>query len=142
MSPMHAGRCFCGIVEIAVTGEPVAAGFCHCVSCRSWAAAPVNAFTLWKPEAVKVTRGEHSIGVYHKSETSYRKFCKVCGGHLLTEHPAFGLIDVYAATIPTLRYEPTLHVHYAEAVLRINDGLPKLRDLPAELGGSGAVLPE
>jgi hypothetical protein len=142
MSPIHTGRCFCGTIEVAVTGEPVAAGFCHCASCRSWAAAPVNAFTLWRPEAVKVMRGEGSIGVYHKTEASHRKFCKVCGGHLMTEHPTFGLIDVYAATIPTLRYEPTLHVHYGEAMLRIKDGLPKLRDMPAEMGGSGVVIAE
>jgi len=52
----------------------------------------------WNYEAVKVTKGEGNIGVYHKTETSYRKFCKICGGHLLTDHPPFGLIDVYAAT--------------------------------------------
>jgi hypothetical protein len=126
--------------------QPVAAprdaGFCHCASCRSWAAAPVNAFTLWKPESVKFTRGEGNIGVYNKAEKSYRKFCKTCGGHLLTDHPLWGLIDVYAATIPIYRYEPTLHVNYQETVLRINDGLPKMKDLPKEMGGSGETLPE
>jgi hypothetical protein len=142
MSQTYKGSCFCGAVELTVAGEPVAAGFCHCSSCRSWAAAPVNAFSLWKPEAVKITKGEDSIGVYHKTETSYRKFCRICGGHLLTDHPPFGLIDVYAATIPTYRHEPTLHVHYAETVLRIKDGLPKMKDMPREMGGSGDVLPE
>jgi putative chitinase len=36
-------------------------GFCHCRSCRSWSAGPVNAFTLWKPENVKVTKGADLI---------------------------------------------------------------------------------
>ena len=76
----YEGKCFCGAVEIEVTGEPVAAGYCHCESCRSWSASPVNAFSLWKPDAVKVTKGEGNIGVYHKTEKSYRKFCNVCGG--------------------------------------------------------------
>ena len=66
----HEGSCFCGAVQIAVEGEPVAAGYCHCASCRSWSAAPVNAFTLWKPDAVKVTRGESNIGAYRKTERS------------------------------------------------------------------------
>ena len=136
------GSCFCGAVEIAVTGAPVAAGYCHCTSCRSWSAAPVNAFTLWKPDAVKVIKGEPDIGAYHKTERSYRKFCKCCGGHLFTEHPHWGLIDVYAATIPAFRYQPTLHVNYQEAVLRMKDGLPKMKDLPKEMGGSGETLPE
>ena len=93
MSQTHKGSCFCGAVELTVTGEPVAAGFCHCSSCRSWSASPVNAFSLWKPDAVKITKGEGDIGVYHKTEKSYRKFCKTCGGHLLTHHPLWGLID-------------------------------------------------
>jgi len=49
---------------------------------------------------------------------------------------------VYAATIPTYRHEPKLHVHYQETVLRIRDGLPKMRDVPKEMGGSGETLPE
>ena len=49
------GSCFCGAVRLIVTGEPVAMGYCHCESCRSWSAAPINAFTLWKPDAVVVT---------------------------------------------------------------------------------------
>jgi hypothetical protein len=140
--PTYQGSCFCGTVEVAVSGEPVAAGICHCSSCRSWAAAPVNAFSLWKPEAVNITKGEDKIGVYHKTAKSYRKFCTVCGGHLLTEHPLWGLVDVYAATIPTYRHEPKLHVNYQETVLRMKDGLPKMKDLPKEMGGSGETLPE
>ena len=87
MNQVYKGSCFCGAVEITVTGEPAAAGYCHCASCRSWSAAPVNAFSLWKPESVKVTKGEGNIGIYHKTERSYRKFCKACGGHLMTDHP-------------------------------------------------------
>jgi hypothetical protein len=142
MSSTYEGSCFCGAVQIAVEGEAVAAGYCHCTSCRSWSAAPVNAFTLWKPDAVKVTRGEANVRVYHKTERSYRKFCGICGGHLFTDHPGWGVIDVYAATIPTFRYVPQLHVNYAESVLRMRDGLPKMKDMPKEMGGSGEVLPE
>ena len=29
-----------------------------------------------------------------------------------------------------------------ESVLRIKDGLPKMKDLPKEMGGSGELLPE
>jgi hypothetical protein len=50
------GQCLCGAVTIVVTGDPEGAGYCHCESCRSWSAGPVNAFTLWKPEAVSGAR--------------------------------------------------------------------------------------
>ena len=136
----HTGSCFCGAVELAVSGEPVAMGYCHCESCRRWSAAPVNAFTLWQPGAVRVTRGAGNIGTYNKTPHSYRKWCRTCGGHLFTEHPGMGLTDVYAATIPDFPYHAGVHVNYQETTLRIRDGLPKMRDVPKEMGGSGATV--
>ena len=52
------------------------------------------------------------------------------------------LVDVYAAVLPTLVFKPAVHVNYAEKVLSIRDGLPKMKDLPKAMGGSGIVLPE
>jgi hypothetical protein len=137
-----AGSCFCGSVQFNVTGDPVAMGYCHCDSCRSWAAAPVNAFTLWKPDAVKVTRGAEHVHSFSKTPKSHRKSCHKCGGHLFTDHPLWGVIDVYAASIPEFPYKAGLHVNYQETKLRIKDGLPKMKDMPKEMGGSGEVLPE
>src|SRR5580700_3025860 len=108
------GSCFCGTVQIVLRGEPVAMGYCHCDSCRRWSASPVNAFTLWKPDAVRVTRGAEQVGTYNKTPRSFRKWCKVCGGHILTEHPQLGLIDVYAATIPDFAFTAGVHVNYQE----------------------------
>ena len=142
MSDVHNGSCFCGSVSIQVTGKPEAMGYCHCSSCRSWSAGPVNAFTLWKPDNVKVTRGAQFLGRFAKTETSDRQFCTKCGGHLMTVHPTFGLTDVYAATIPSVTFSPGVHVNYAESVLKIRDGLPKMKDFPAELGGSGQTMAE
>ena len=136
------GTCFCQAVEVIVTGEPVAMGYCHCESCRAWSAGPVNGFTLWKPDAVKITRGAEHIGEFQKTELSIRKWCRQCGGHLLTEHPTLGLTDVYAAIIPTMDFKPDVHVHYQETVLPIKDSLPKQQDVPVEMGGSGVLLPE
>jgi len=117
-------------------------GYCHCSDCRHWSAGPVNAFTLWQPEAVKITQGADNIGTYQKTPKSLRKWCKTCGGHLFTEHPLMGLTDVYAALIPDFPFRPGVHVHYQESVLPIRDGVPKLKDVPKEMGGSGTVLAE
>ncbi|MBV8144923.1 MAG: GFA family protein [Gammaproteobacteria bacterium] len=136
------GRCFCGEVQFEVSGEPAAMGYCHCESCRHWSAGPVNAFSLWNPAALRITRGGASIGTYNKTPISYRKWCTTCGGHLFTEHPTMGLVDIYAATLPQLQFAPALHVNYQEAVLRIRDGKPKMRDMPKEMGGSGVLLAE
>jgi hypothetical protein len=139
---MHKGECFCGAVKIEVSGEPEGMGYCHCRSCRSWSGGPVNAFSLWKPEAVKVASGSEHVAKFEKTPMSQRMFCKKCGGHLMTNHPSLGLIDVFVATIPSLRFAPGVHVNYAETVVRMRDGLPKMKDFPKEFGGSGEQIPE
>ena len=138
----YEGGCFCGAVQFTVTGAPAAMGYCHCGSCRLWSAGPVNAFTLWQPGALEITQGADRIGTHNKTPGSSRKFCKDCGGHLMTDHPGMGLVDVYAAIIPDLAFQPGIHVHYQETRLRIEDGLPKMKDMPKEMGGSGVLLPE
>jgi hypothetical protein len=142
MPGSYSGACFCGAVEIKVSGEPNAMGYCHCRSCRSWSGGPVNAFSLWSPEAVEVVKGAENILTYHKTDMSLRQSCKLCGGHLATVHPPLKMIDVFAATIPDLAFVPVVHVNYAETVLPMRDGLPKLKDFPKEFGGSGEVVPE
>lgn len=137
---MYRGSCFCGAVELVVVGAPAAMGYCHCESCRRWSAGPVNAFTLWKTDAVTVTRGAHLLASYAKTERSKRTWCTTCGGHVLTEHPHWGLTDVYAAVLRDLPFEPGVHVNYAETVLPSEDALPKQHDLPAEMGGSGMLI--
>ena len=138
----HVGTCFCGAVEVEVSGDPAGMGYCHCRSCRSWSGGPVNAFSLWPPAQVKITKGEANVGTFHATEVSYRKFCTKCGGHLMTDHPPLGVVDVFTATIPTLKFEPGLHVNYQETVLPMKDGLPKFKDYPAAFGGSDRQIPE
>ena len=89
-----------------------------------------------------MARGNEHVATYKKTELSDRTFCAKCGGHLLTYHPPLGLIDVFAATIPTLEFKPGVHVNYAETVLPMRDGLPKLKDFPKEFGGSGEAVAE
>ena len=138
----YKGRCFCGAVELLVTGAPLAMGYCHCTSCRTWSASPINAFTLWAPDAVTITRGGELVTRFQKTDRSIRKWCEQCGGHLFTEHPTWGVTDVYAGILEELRFSPMLHVNYAETVLPIRDGLPKQQDMPAEMGGTGTLLPD
>ena len=97
---------------------------------------------LWKPDAVRIAAGAEHVGMYKKTPASERQYCKKCGGHLMTNHPPFGLVDVFAATLPTLKFSPGVHVNYAETVLPIRDGLPKFKDFPAEFGGSGEQIAE
>ena len=142
MADTYKGECFCGAVGIEVKGAPEGMGYCHCRSCRSWSGGPVNAFSLWKPESVRVTRGQAQLRTFAKTPMSERQYCGTCGGHLMTRHPSLGVVDVFSATIPDLPFKAGLHVNYAETVLPMRDGLPKFKDFPAEFGGSGDTVKE
>src|SRR5262249_50517141 len=93
---IYHGRCFCGAVELEASGRPAGMGYCHCASCREWSASQVNAFTLWPPASIKVTKGSEHLASYAKTPGSVRKFCDKCGGHVMTEHPGLNLIDVFS----------------------------------------------
>ena len=85
--------------------------------------------------------GAEFLSRFKSSEISDRRYCTKCGSHLIVDHPTLGLTDI-RAVLPTLAFRPTVHLNYEESVLPIKDGLPKLKDFPAAIGGSGETLPE
>jgi hypothetical protein len=142
MKDVYKGTCFCGQVEFETAGVPAIMGYCHCEDCKSWSAAPINAFSLWPPDSVRITKGEAHVGSFHKTEQAQRKFCKTCGGHLMTDHPGMKLVDVYATILDGFAHKPAMHVHYQNRMVAVKDGLPKFKDLPSEFGGSGETTTE
>jgi hypothetical protein len=142
MTEIHRGTCFCGAVEVEVRGEPLEMGYCHCNSCRTYSGAPLVSYILYKAEDVTVTRGRELICSFMKTPMSDRQHCTRCGGHLITGHPSFGVTDVRPPALPGVVFKPSVHLHYGERVLPVQDGLPKLKDFSAEIGGSGEHMPE
>ncbi|HTU12579.1 MAG TPA: GFA family protein [Allosphingosinicella sp.] len=142
MTGILEGRCFCGAVAFEAAGAPLEMGYCHCADCRAWSGAPLVGFTLWPAEAVRVTRGGDRLGAYSRTGFSKRLFCLVCGGHVLVEHPTLELVDIPAGKLPDLAFVPSIHLNYGATCHRMKDGLPKPRDFPADVGGSGEMLPE
>ena len=62
--------------------------------------------------------------------------------HLMANHPPLKMVDVFAATISSLKFVPGVHVNYGETVLPMKDGLTKFNDFPSEFGGSGKTVAE
>jgi hypothetical protein len=141
-SQTYTARCACGAVELEITGEPAVQAYCHCDSCRSWLSAPIHAAALWPTPNVKVVKGADNLGLYKRTESSHRQFCKSCGAAVLVRHPAMGMTDVPAGSVIGLAYKPAVHVNYGEKVMTVHDGLPKFKDFPKEFGGSGETVPE
>lgn len=93
-------------------------------------------------DAVQITHGAKNIRTYSKTPLSYRKWCTTYGGHIFTEHPTWGLTGMYATVILDFPYQAGVHVNYEETKLRMQEGLPKMKDLPNEMGGSSTSIPE
>jgi hypothetical protein len=133
----------CGAVKVEVEGEPIAMMVCHCNVCRSWSASPVNGATLFKPSQFKIIEGENFLNSFSLTEGHDRKWCNKCGGHVYVDHSTtYGKIDVYASILKDFEYKPTFHVNYESSILHIKDGLPKFKDFPEPLGGSGEMMDE
>ena len=113
----HSGSCYCGSVQFTVSGEPSAVGHCHCDTFRQWSAGPVVVLTLWKSDAVKVTQGADNIGSFAAGPGSFRKWCRLCGGQVFTEHPEKGLTDVYTAVVAGFKPKSGVRVHCQETAL-------------------------
>ena len=133
----YKASCFCGSVEIETSGAPTMMGYCHCKDCASWSASPITTATLWPQKSVKVVKGEEHICTFNKTEHTYRKFCRKCGGHLMADHPGMELVDVYAVILKDFPFEPTIHVHYETKTVSVKDGLPKFKGAP-----EGEMLPD
>ena len=140
---VYKGSCMCGVVKVEVEGDPMAMAVCHCKLCRAWSASPVTGASLWAPDKVKITAGHDNIASYAHVEGHDRTWCANCGGHVFTDHSTtYQAIDVYAAILEDFEYKPTVHVNYESSVLPMKDGLPKFKDFPKEMGGSGDLLDE
>ncbi len=137
----YGGKCFCGAVEIEVTGSAGGDGilplqFVPLVVCGSR-----ERFHLVEARECEGHQGrrvhrtlqqdatEHPAVLHqvrwppHEQSSADRPDRRLC-----SDHPQ------------SCRSAPGVHVNYAETVLPMKDGLPKLKDFPAELGGSGVVL--
>ena len=55
-------------------------------------------------------------------------------GCVMTALPTADTIDVFLSIIPALQFTARMHILYSQKVLKIADGLPKFKDLPADLG--------
>ena len=142
----YEGRCSCGAVKITVTGKPKASGYCHCESCRRWHTSPINAWAAWPGDAVTVTQGEEELLLFDtrdQGSANVRCRCRRCGAGVMNRRHN-GMTVVYPSALHGSGYEhaPTVHIHYQERVLDLQDGLPKFADSPTEFGGSGELIEE
>ncbi|PUB11871.1 GFA family protein [Yoonia sediminilitoris] len=144
-TPTYHAQCYCGAVKCEAKGEPLLQGYCHCTTCRRRSAAPMIGYTIWPETAVSFTEGEDLINRSpqpDKPEASKWMSCKVCGCAIGTHLTERGAIDILVGAFRDFPFQPNAHMNYGEAIVRINDGLPKYRDMPGRAGGSDELVAE
>lgn len=70
------GSCKCGNVRVALRGNPVRIGICHCTDCRQESGSAFTFFAVW-PAAEFESKGE-------TREFAGRRFCPNCGSRLFS----------------------------------------------------------
>jgi len=140
---VYQGRCFCGAVCLEGRGTPSLSGYCHCQDCRDWSGTPVTSFVMWPHDAFSVVRGKGDLALFSRTPQTPRGWCARCGGHLgaFREEQVFPFVAVGPHMFPDLPFAPAMHVFCGEAVVAVDDDLPKYRDLPESMGGSGELMP-
>ena len=78
----HTGQCLCGEIKYEITGDPVAAGVCHCTNCQHQTGSAFSTLAGVPRDALTFTAGEPKC--YHDTNTDSgspveRYFCGNCG---------------------------------------------------------------
>ncbi len=111
------GGCHCGAIRYEADGAPLHHALCHCTDCRRCAGAPMVGWTMFKAQAVRVTKGTPKV--YQSSENGRRFFCGECGTGLFYENAVVlpGIIDIQSATYDDPNAVPAqVHIQTAERI--------------------------
>jgi len=133
------GSCSCGDVTFEVDGEPLAQLYCHCRSCQTAHAAPLVAAALFPASSVSYRGEVKRVRVTQREDAPHRLTCPSCGTKVLNE--PFPTVRCVLVPLCATRdwFKPTMHVEWRDRLVEVADGLPRYRDYPKELGGTGEL---
>ena len=124
---MATGRCFCGAVELRLSGAPVSITYCHCESCRRATGSPVAVLVGY--ELAQVAYPKEQPRHFASSPGRDRPFCPRCGSRIgFTDRHLPGKIYFHVGLLDRPeRFPPTCHAFYGERLswLHIDDDLPR-----------------
>ncbi len=111
------GGCHCGAIRYQAEGDAITHALCHCTDCRRHAGAPMVGWTMYRLDAVKVTKGQ--VKIYESSANGRRHFCPDCGTGLFYVNAVMlpGIIDIQSATYDNPDAVPArVHIQVAERI--------------------------
>eukprot|EP00930_Biecheleria_cincta_P040451 TRINITY_DN27715_c0_g3_i2.p1 TRINITY_DN27715_c0_g3~~TRINITY_DN27715_c0_g3_i2.p1 ORF type:complete len:433 (+),score=73.25 TRINITY_DN27715_c0_g3_i2:44-1342(+) len=144
-SPSVEARCLCSAVRIKITGAPQFVGLCHCIDCRTWTGGVGHLAVVVPMEQASIQSGEFVNFEGTKvriQDKGFRNNCSKCYSCVFSKHVDISggtSIEICAGLFPKA-FPLQAHMFYQQRIMSIKDGVPKLKDRPKELGGSGRRL--
>lgn len=93
------GSCLCGAVEYEIDWIDMPLMHCHCRTCRKAHAAAFATTAGVKREHFRWIKGEMNLAAFESSPGKFRRFCQICGSHLIADRLAQSHIVLRVATL-------------------------------------------
>jgi len=93
------GSCLCGAVAYEIDRLDGPIGHCHCHTCRKAHAAPFTSTAWVSREHFRWVKGQEWLSSFESSPGKLRRFCSLCGSHLIAERPAQPHVILRVATL-------------------------------------------
>lgn len=120
------GSCLCGAIQYELSALDMPIIFCHCHRCRKAHAAPYTATAGVMKSHFRWLQGEDKLSSFESSPGKLRRFCSVCGSHLVAERLGQPHVILRVATLdddPGVK--PQAHIWQQEDVTWLEpDNIP------------------
>ncbi|MGG4603993.1 GFA family protein [Paenalcaligenes sp. Me131] len=116
------GSCLCGAVAYEIDQLDMPIGHCHCHTCRKAHAAAYASTAGVMREHFRWIRGEDLLTSFESSPGKLRRFCSVCGSHLVAERTHQPHVILRVATLDEDQGgRPSAHIWRSHDVAWLQD---------------------
>jgi ADP-ribosyl-[dinitrogen reductase] hydrolase len=118
----YQGSCLCGAVRYRIDQLDSPIGHCHCATCRKAHAAEHASTAQVLREHFHWLSGAQKLSAFESSPGKLRRFCSICGTHVVAERAEQPHVILRVATLdedPGAR--PSLHIWTAHKVAWLNE---------------------
>lgn len=122
MSAMK-GSCLCGAIVYEIDQLDMPIVHCHCRSCRKAHAATFAPTVGVRHEHFRWVQGADKVTGFQSSPGKTRKFCSVCGSHLIAQRDGHPNVLLRLATLDDAPPQhPSMHIWMSQEVPWLRDG--------------------
>lgn len=126
---MLEGSCLCGQVAYEADTDPQPMAHCHCQTCRKTHASAFSSVMAVPRESFRWVRGEDLLCAFESSPGKFRRFCSICGSHIMAERTGEPVVLLRLGCLDTqVPDKPKVHIWRSDGTSWYdpNDIIPEL----------------